>query len=42
MSDRILVIYKGTVAGEFSREEATQEKILAAAMGVESYGTDHS
>ncbi len=42
MSDRILVIYKGTVAGEFTREEATQEKILAAAMGVNSYGTDHS
>ena len=42
MSDRVLVIYKGTVAGEFTREEATQEKILAAAMGVESYGTNHS
>ncbi len=34
MSDRILVIHEGRVAGEFSREEATQEKILAAAMGV--------
>lgn len=42
MSDRILVIYKGSLAGEFNREEATQEKILAAAMGVNSYGTDHS
>jgi ribose transport system ATP-binding protein len=41
MSDRILVIHKGELAGEFNREEATQEKILAAAMGVESYGTDH-
>ncbi len=42
MSDRILVIHQGRVAGEFNREEATQEKILAAAMGVNSYGTDHS
>lgn len=42
MSDRILVIYKGSVAGEFNRSEATQEKILAAAMGVNDYGTNHN
>jgi ribose transport system ATP-binding protein len=40
MSDRILVVYKGTLAGEFTRSEATQEKILAAAMGVNTYGTE--
>jgi ribose transport system ATP-binding protein len=31
MSDRILVIRQGQVSGEFSRAEATQEKILASA-----------
>ncbi len=33
MSDRILVMHEGRLAAEFSREEATEEKILAAAMG---------
>ena len=32
MSDRILVMREGRVTGEFSRAEATQEKILRAAM----------
>lgn len=41
MSDRILVIHQGTVAGIFNRAEATQEKILSAAMGVKSYDTNH-
>jgi len=31
MSDRILVMREGYVTGEFSREQATQEKILTAA-----------
>jgi ribose transport system ATP-binding protein len=31
MSDRILVMAKGQIAGEFSREEVTQEKIMAVA-----------
>lgn len=35
MSDRILVMRKGRVAAEFARHEATQEKILAAAMGAD-------
>lgn len=35
MSDRILVMRKGRIAAEFERREATQEKILAAAMGAE-------
>jgi erythritol transport system ATP-binding protein len=30
MTDRILVLSKGVVTGEFSREEATQEKLVAA------------
>lgn len=42
MSDRILVIHQGCLAGEFSYKKATQEKILAAAMGVNSYGKIHS
>ena len=32
MSDRILVMREGRITGEFSRAEATQEKILRAAM----------
>jgi D-xylose transport system ATP-binding protein len=35
MSDRILMLHEGRVGGEFSRAEATQEKLLAAAMGQE-------
>ena len=31
MSDRILVLSQGRVTGEFSREEATEQKIMAAA-----------
>lgn len=33
MCDRILVMHEGKLNGEFSREEATQEKILACAAG---------
>jgi ribose transport system ATP-binding protein len=33
MSDRILVIYEGKVTGDFTRHEATQEKLMAAAVG---------
>lgn len=33
MADRILVMHEGRVTGEFSRAEATQEKILASASG---------
>jgi D-xylose transport system ATP-binding protein len=33
MSDRILMLQEGRIGGEFSRAEATQEKLLAAAMG---------
>ncbi len=33
MSDRILVMHEGRISGEFSRAEATQEKLLAAAIG---------
>ena len=32
MSDRILVMHEGRIAGEFSREDATQEKILSKAI----------
>jgi rhamnose transport system ATP-binding protein len=33
MSDRIVVMHAGTIAGELSRAEATQEKILTLALG---------
>jgi len=33
MSDRILVMHEGRQMGIYTREEATQEKIMAAAMG---------
>ncbi len=33
LSDRILVLHRGSLSGEFTREEATQERVLAAAMG---------
>lgn len=39
MSDRILVMHEGRVSGEFSQEEATQEKIMFAASGIEEAAT---
>jgi D-xylose transport system ATP-binding protein len=33
MSDRILMLHEGRLGGEFSRDEATPERLLAAAMG---------
>lgn len=33
MSDRILVMHEGQIKGEFLRSEATQEKLLTAALG---------
>jgi D-xylose transport system ATP-binding protein len=33
MSDRILMLHEGRVGGVFTRGEATQERLLAAAMG---------
>jgi ABC-type sugar transport system ATPase subunit len=33
MSHRILVLHEGEITGEFSREEATPEKIMLAATG---------
>jgi len=33
MSDRVIVMHEGRIAGEFTREEATQEKILGCALG---------
>jgi ribose transport system ATP-binding protein len=40
MSDRVLVMHEGSLVAEFDRAEATQEKILSAAMGVMS--NDHT
>ena len=33
MSDRIVVMHRGTITAEFSRQEATAENVLEAAMG---------
>jgi ABC-type sugar transport system ATPase subunit len=33
MSDRIVVMHDGTVAGILDRAEATQEKVLSLALG---------
>jgi ABC-type sugar transport system ATPase subunit len=33
LSDRIIVLHRGSITAEFKRKEATQEKILQAAMG---------
>jgi D-xylose transport system ATP-binding protein len=33
MSDRILMLHEGRIGGEFTRAEATPEKLLAAALG---------
>ena len=35
MSDRILVMREGRIAGELQREDATQEAIMALATGLE-------
>jgi ABC-type sugar transport system ATPase subunit len=33
LSDRILMLHEGRIGGEFTHAEATQERLLAAAMG---------
>lgn len=33
MSDRIIVMHEGHISGEFTREQATQEALMAAAVG---------
>jgi ABC-type sugar transport system ATPase subunit len=35
MSDRVLVMHEGRLAGEFSRQAATEEKVMMAATGSE-------
>lgn len=35
MSDRIIMLHEGRIAGEFTRGEATQETLMAAAIGQE-------
>ncbi|HEX2282762.1 MAG TPA: hypothetical protein VHG52_13475, partial [Thermomicrobiales bacterium] len=38
IADRILVMREGAVSAEFTREEATQEKLVAAAATVDPAG----
>jgi ABC-type sugar transport system ATPase subunit len=33
LSDRILVLHEGRITGEFSKAQATPEKVMAAATG---------
>ncbi len=35
LSDRIIVLHRGRISAEFQQDEATQERVLAAAMGRE-------
>lgn len=42
MSDRVLVMREGRQMAIFSRQEATQEQVLAAAMGQEYIGIDEN
>src|SRR5262245_64038455 len=37
MSDRVVVMRDATIVGEFSRTEATQERIIASALGHEMF-----
>ena len=38
IADRIVVMYEGRITGEFTRAEATQERIIAAATGMTGNG----
>ena len=40
LADRVLVVHNGQIAGELSRAEATEARILALASGVEQDSTD--
>ncbi len=40
LSDRILMLHEGRIGGEFTGAEATQERLLAAAMGQQKSGVD--
>lgn len=42
LSDRILVMHRGEVTAEYKQEEATQENILEAAMGIKHHATQGS
>jgi ABC-type sugar transport system ATPase subunit len=33
LADRVIVLHEGRVAGEFTRADATAEKVMAAATG---------
>ena len=35
MSDRILVMHRGRIHAELAREEATEERVLSAALGLD-------
>ncbi len=37
LSDRLLVLHEGRVTGEFTRAEATPEKVMAAATGQQQH-----
>jgi ABC-type sugar transport system ATPase subunit len=37
MSDRVIVMRKGRIAGEIPGSQATEEQLVSIAMGVEQY-----
>jgi ABC-type sugar transport system ATPase subunit len=41
LSDRVVVLHEGRKTGEFTRTEATPEKVMAAATG-HNYATGHN
>ncbi len=41
MSDRIIMLHEGEIGGTFSRQDATPEKLLAAAMGQSPSASKH-
>jgi rhamnose transport system ATP-binding protein len=36
MSDRVLVMHRGRIQAELAREDATEERVLSAALGLAS------
>ena len=42
MSDRVLVLHEGRLAGELSRERMSEEAIMHLATGRESRGDSHA
>jgi rhamnose transport system ATP-binding protein len=42
MADRVLVMHEGKISAELSRAEATEERIMAAALGQSNIHLGHA